>query len=387
MTPWTKKYQPKNINEIIGQDTPMQKLQEFLKLKRPVLIYGPTGTGKTCAAETLGKELNLEVFEINSSDARNKENIENILGSCTMQQSLFSKGKLIIIDDIDALSGTKDRGGLPAIEKILETCKYPLIITCIDPWDDKFSKIRRKCALIEFSPIKKEHMLASLKLICEQEKISFSEKDLIDIIKSAKGDLRGAITDLQTFSTTKVINTDEKSEREKSEDLIACLRKIFKSKKWDETINIFDKTDENLDQCLLWLDENLPKEYNSEDLKKGYNLLSRADVFQGRIRRWQHWRFLVYINILITSGIAISKTEANTNIIEYQRTTRLLKLWQANMRNAKRNSIADKLAAITHTSKKRAIKDTFPYLKPILHNPKIIHELNLDDEEIFWLKK
>ncbi len=35
--------------------------------------------------------------------------------------------------------------------------------------------------------------------------------------------------------------------------------------------------------------------------------LSRADIFQRRIKRWQHWRFLVYVNALMTAGIALSK--------------------------------------------------------------------------------
>jgi len=145
----------------------------------------------------------------------------------------------------------------------------------------------------------------------------------------------------------------------------------LKSKKWNETINIFDKTNEDLNECMLWLDENLPKEYSSEDLKKAYEKLSRADVFQGRIRRWQYWRYLVYINILITSGIAISKKETNPETPEYTRTSRILKLWMAKVRNAKKKSISEKIATVTHTSKHRALKDTYPYLRKILQNPEV----------------
>ena len=385
MIPWTKKYEPQFTKDIIGQELSLFKIKEAIKLKKPILIYGPTGTGKTSAAETIGKELKLELFEVNSSDQRNKESIQSILGNSISQQSLFSKGKLIIIDDIDALSGSKDRGGLPTIEGLLENCKYPVIITCINPWEDKFSKLRRKCLLVEFQPIKKDFMLTKLKKILDEEKITYQEKDLQEITKLSRGDLRAAINDLQTYSITKTI--DDKSERDKNENILYCLRKILKCKKWDETINVFDKVDEDLDECLLWLDENLPKEYNSNDLKQAYNCLSKADVYKGRIRRWQHWRFLVYINLLVTSGVAFSKKETNIISVEYTRTTRLLKLWQANMRNAKKKSICEKIAITTHTSKKRALKDSFPYLKNILKDPRIIQELNLDEDEIEWIHK
>ncbi len=387
MDPWTKKYNPKTTKEIIGQEESIIRIKQSLNLKKPFLVHGPTGIGKTSVAIALAKELNLEIFEVNASDARNKESIQNILGSSMQQQSLFAKGKLILVDDIDALSGTKDRGGLGAIEELIVKPKHMTLLTCIDPWDDKFSKLRKKCILIEFQSLKKDQIINHLKNICTLESITFTEKDLQEIAKLSKGDLRAAVNDLQSFSITKILSTEDKSERNKEEDLVFCLRKILKSKKWEETINIFDKTNEDLNECLLWLDENLPKEYSSEDLKKAYHHLSRADVFNGRIRRNQHWRFLVYINILITSGIALSKKQTNTETPEYTRTSRILKLWMANVRNAKKKSISEKIAEITHTSKHRALKDTYPYLKKILCEPKVMEELELSDEEIDWLSK
>lgn len=387
MIPWTKKYEPRKSTEILGQEESLFKLKEAIKLKKTTLLYGPTGTGKTSSIQVLAKELNLELFEINASDARNKENIEQILGSSLTQQSLFAKGKIILIDDIDALSGTKDRGGLPTILSLLEKTKYPVAITCINPWDDKYSKLRKQCMLIEFKTIKKETTLNFLKNICDAEGIPCEENTLNEILKCSKGDLRAALTDLQTYSITKKLNIEEKGERDREEDMQFCLRKILKSKKWEETANIFDKVDEDLNECLLWLDENLPKEYSSEDLKKAYQYISKADVYNGRIRRWQHWRFLVYINILITAGVATAKKETNINTVEYTRTMRILKLWQANMKYAKKKSISEKIAQTTHTSTKRALKDTFPYLRNILLQENTKSELELDEEEISWLKK
>jgi len=46
---------------------------------------------------------------------------------------------------------------------------------------------------------------------------------------------------------------------------------------------------------------NLPKEYTkAEDLAKAYENLSLADVYFGRIRRWQYYRFYVYIYNLLS---------------------------------------------------------------------------------------
>ena len=387
MIPWTKKYLPKNIPEIIGQKVQIQKIKTNLAPKRPIILYGPIGTGKTSIVYALAKERNLEVLEINASDVRNKGAINKIVGSSIQQQSLFHKGKIILIDDVDALSGTKDRGCIQELTKLLPKSKFPMILTCIDPYHKKLKTIRRKTTLIELDPISLTDTKDHLTNIAQKENIKFNEQDIISIAEKAKGDLRVAINDLQTNIIDNNLNLNIPSERDSRESILYCLSMIFKSKNINKTNNIFNKAGEDLDTCILWLDENLPKEYSSEELKKAYNYLSRADVFKGRIRRWQYWRYLVYINTLITSGIAISKEKKQRPVTTYKQTTRILKLWQAKMRNAKRTSISDKLAKLTHTSVKRAVQDTFPYLKQLLSQEDICKELNLSEDEVAWLQR
>lgn len=386
MIPWTKKYEPKNSSEIVGHPEAIYKIKQAINMK-PVMLYGPTGSGKTALAYALGKENNLEIFEINTSDIRNKKTMEEILGSSMHQQSLFFKGKLILIDDIDAMSGTKDRGGLPAIIKIMQESKHSIIFTCTDPWNSKLSLLRKKTILVELTSLKKTAILERLKQICEKENIFYKDEDLDLVVKDAQGDMRAAINDLQLHCTNGSLNIQDKEQRTKKQDINYCLRKILKSKKWEEVHNIFWEIDMDLNECLLWLDENLPNEYDSEALKKAYERISRADVFNGRIRRWQHWGFLIYINTLLTAGVAFSKKEANPKFQEYKRSTRILKLWMAKQRNAKKHSICEKIADKTHTSKKEAFKSTFPYLKNLLLEEEFIKELELDEEEIEWLKK
>ena len=161
----------------------------------------------------------------------------------------------------------------------------------------------------------------------------------------------------------------------------------------DIAVNAFENVDEDFDKRFLWLDQNLPLEYQKpEDLARAYDFLSKADVFKGRIRRWQHWRFLVYMNIFMTAGIAVSKDEKYSGLTSYKPTTRILKLWRANMKYQKRKSIASKIAEKTHTSSKRALQDTLPYLTVIFKKNKkiagqIAQEFELDKDEVEWLKK
>ena len=137
------------------------------------------------------------------------------------------------------------------------------------------------------------------------------------------------------------------------------------------------------------MDENLPKEYlSAKSLAKAYEHLARADVFNGRIIRRQHWRFLVYINNLLTAGISSAKEEKNPDFTAYRPTMRFLRLWQAKMKNAKKKEIAEKLARKTHTSQKVALEQV-PYLRALFtgsSGPEIAKELELNEEEVDWLK-
>jgi replication factor C large subunit len=402
MQPFTIKYQPKTTKEIVGQDTSIKKLKEFIndfkkQKKNAILVYGPTGTGKTISAHVIAKDLNLEILEVNASDVRNADQINSLIGGAIGQMSLFAKGKLILIDEIDGLSGTKDRGGLQAIIKLIEKSSFPIILTATNPWDNKFSTLRRKTEMIEFAPLDYLPIFNILKTICEKEKIKFEEEVLKGLARRAGHDARAALNDLQTLTLeTKELtkkSLEELGERNKLDTMINALIKIFKSTDPKVAITAFDNVQENLDHQLLWLDENLPKEYTKpEDLAKAYDKLSKADVFNRRIRRWQHWRFLVYINALITAGIAVSKKEKYNHFVQYKPTGRLLKLWWAKQKSMKKKAIAEKIAFKTHTSKKEALKNTLPYLQAAFKKNKdfrikLTDELDLSKEEVEWLKK
>ena len=106
----------------------------------------------------------------------------------------------------------------------------------------------------------------------------------------------------------------------------------------------------------------------------------------------QHWRFLAYANEFLTAGIAVSKDEKSTKVIDYQRTQRLLKIWMANRKNMRRKSIAEKIAPVLHTSSKRAFCDVVPCIQYIFSKNKavgmnIAEEFDLSDEEFEWLNK
>lgn len=392
------KYAPQHTAQIVGQGPAVAALKFFvLQYKqqplKAALLYGPIGNGKTSSVYALAKELNYDLVEINSSDLRNKENMDHFLDAALRQQSLFFRPKIVLVDEIDNLSGVKDRGAIPALLKAIEKSSFPVILTANDIFDSKFKPLQKAATMIEFKPLDHKVIAGALQNVCLTEKITVDDKTLNTLARHADGDLRGALIDLQisvnkgevTFSS--VMNL---SDRKRTASILSALAVIFKSSSVATALPALDDLDVDLDTVFFWIDENLPQEYTQPAaLAKAYEQLSRADVFNGRIRRQQHWRFLVYINNLLTAGISSAKDERNTQFIPYRPTMRILRMWQAKMKNAHKKEIATKLAAVTHTSHKVALQQ-MPYLQLYCKRsvpPELVEELELTDEEVEWLRK
>lgn len=396
MTLYTTKYAPENSEQIFGQQTAVEELKDFIvnyksKKQKAALLHGPIGNGKTSSVYALVKELNYDILEINSSDLRNAENIRSFLDSALGQQSLFFKPKVILIDEVDNISGVKDRGCIPALLKAIENSKFPVVLTANDIEDSKLKSLKKSSLLINFHKLQYRTIAHALKWVCEQENIDFEEKAINSLARQVDGDMRAALLDLHICTINNKISFEDVanlSDRKRTEMILNALRIIFKSSTIENALPALDDVDVDIRDVFFWIDENMPKEYLSpKSLAKGYKFLSRADVFNGRIMKRQHWRFLAYISNLLTAGISSAKEERNPDFVPYRQTMRFLRMWQAKMKNAKKKEIALKLARCAHTSFNSAMKQ-IPYLQTIFRNnggEKIAQELELSDEEAEWL--
>jgi replication factor C large subunit len=385
--PLIEKYRAKKFSEIRGQDMAVQEVKTFLKTfpkKRALILSGPPGTGKTCLTTALANEFNLELFELNASDLRNKASLEEVLKPATGQQSLFKKGKIILMDEADGITGS-DRGGVTELIALIGKTSFPIIITANNIWQKKFSLLRQKCHMVPLKELKEPIIIEILKDVLTKENKKININTLNLIAKKSKGDVRSALNDLQL-----VINLGEEvfitdiSDREKEDSIFNILKIVFQSQTDEKTINVYESTEMELDEISLWIEENIPTEYEGKALVKAYESLSKADVFKGRIYRQQHWRFLVYQSFFLSAGIS-SATKLKTNkFTQYKRPSRILKIWMANQKNAKKKSIVKKYSEQTHISIKKAMKESF-LLPLILNNKQVQKELDLDENEQEYL--
>lgn len=386
-TNFVEKYRAKKYLDLVGQEKAIEEVKAFLKefpKRKALLLYGPPGTGKTTLAWIAALSEGWEAFELNSSDLRNRAKLEAVLKPAAKQMSLFKKGKILIVDEVDGVTGT-DIGGIPELIRIIEQTDHPIIITGNDIWQSKLSDLRQKCKVVEMKALTTDAIMKYLGEVATKEHIKAEPFILRQLAVKSQGDIRAALNDLQAYMTDKTpLTGTDLEKRNKDESIFNILRLIFKERQ--DFLNLFDTTDMSLDEILLWIEENIPREYANEALAKAYHALSNADIFRGRIYRQQYWHFLVYQNIFQSAGIAHAKKQPSQTFTKYERPKRVLKIWLNNQNIAKKKTIAQKYARFVHCSVRRALRD-FELLRPLMQKPSVQEQLHLTDEEKEYLSK
>lgn len=404
--PWSRKHRPKSLKDVVGQSEAVEQLVKFVRdfdarrsKKKAAFLYGPVGCGKTSSVYAAAAELNLEVLETNASDFRNADGIMSVAGNASRQMSLFSRGKVILIDELDGLAGREDRGGVGAVQGVIENSAFPVVMTANDPYEKKFAPLRKASVMVEFKQLASGDVKESLANIAAAEGIKADDDALTVLANRSAGDLRGAVVDLQLLCAGSAKLTKgmvaELSERNRVEGMESALVRIFKTTDPAIAADAFEKVEEQPEDCFAWIDENLPSEYKKpEELAAAYEALSVADVFRGRIMSRQHWRLLSYFVQVMSIGTAIAKEKKYDTAADYRRPERGLKFFIAKARHQRKLDIAEKIAGKLHSPKSAVLADTMPFMRLIFSKEKdrnkvekMAAELGLDADEVEWLAR
>lgn len=380
------------MNQIIGQEKSVNSINSFFKDFRKgkgLFLYGPVGTGKTSSIYAFAKENNYELLELNASDSRNQKDISDFLSRATGQMSLFATKKIILIDEIDGLSGMKDRGASKVIVEFIKKSTFPIVVVGVNAFDSKVNAITKVCKNVEYNILTNKDVENILNDVLVEENLKIDEKIIKSISRKCNGDARAALNDLFCTVISGEKDVEELESRIVKNSMVDALTRVLKSKDANIFLGAYDNVEEDLDKIFLWLDENIPEEYlEIEDLAKGYENLALADRFYNRIKRWQYYRFYVYCFQILSAGVALAKKAKYKLPPKYKESKRILKYWQANMTFAKRKSIIEKISEKTNTSVKKTIKEIYPFLiTALINNKKLADEFDLNDEEVDWLKK
>ena len=378
--PWTDKHKPQRLSEVVGNKASIQKLKRWVNSwgrgvprKRAAFLYGPPGVGKTLCVEALANDMGLELVEKNASDYRTTEAVQRFAGRASQYATLSGKRRLILLDEMDGITGTADRGGVRAVTQIIKATQSPIVLIANNAYDPRFSTMRRYCLLIEFEKPSLYEVAGHLKRICAQEGIWAEESAIRFIAERNGGDIRSAVNDLQALAQGRGKLTYQDvawlATRDRKERIFDVLRTIFYSKSCLEAKRAIDRADVDPDMLFEWIYENAPSHLlDPHDLAKGMNALAIADLYRGRIRSTQNWKLLRYVYDFMTAGISVSRGRMPRGWVPFKFPERIRMLARTRWERGMRSSIGVKIKRRCHVSSSRAVREVLPYLRVIFEN-------------------
>ncbi|ELK06419.1 Replication factor C subunit 1 [Pteropus alecto] len=358
---WVDKYKPTSLKTIIGQQGDQSCANKLLRWlqnwhKRPsedkkhakfgkfagkddgssfkaALLSGPPGVGKTTTASLVCQELGYSYVELNASDTRSKNSLKEIVAESLNNTSIrgfYSSGAAhsvstkhaLIMDEVDGMAGTEDRGGIQELIGLIKHTKIPIICMCNDRNHPKIRSLVHYCFDLRFQRPRVEQIKGAMMSIAFKEGLKIPPPAMNEIILGANQDIRQVLHNLSMWcARSKALTYDQAkadSHRAKKDIKLGpfdVARKVFATGEETAHMSLVDKSDlffHDYSIAPLFVQENylhVKPVAAGGDMKKHLMLLSRAadsicdgDLVDRQIRSRQNWSLLptqaIYASVL-----------------------------------------------------------------------------------------
>lgn len=217
-----RKYRPKVLDEIIGQDSIVRILKNAVSSNRiahAFIFSGTRGVGKTSIARILAKSINcvhgptpqpcgtcepcitiqngnsVDVLEIDGASNTGVDAIRDLKENIIYTPQSF-KYKIYIIDEVHMLSNSAFNALLKTLEEPPAHAKFIFATTELHKVPET---ILSRCQRLNFKRIPTNIIFSKLKEIAEKEKVVISDENIMSVASFADGSIRDSLSAFDTI--------------------------------------------------------------------------------------------------------------------------------------------------------------------------------------------
>lgn len=270
---WTNKYEPKRLEDVLGNKTAKDHLVNYLKnykKGRGLLISGPPGTGKSLSVKLACQQLDMQRIEFNASDVRNKSSLSEYVGQFVNCACISQKKRVLVMDECDGM--TSDRGGLAELAQIIRMTHLPVVCICNDK--QAVRSLLTVCDEVVFRKLETRQILGCIRNIVKKEGRSIQDADIVKTCMSANNDMRYILNNLQGCVSS---GTGAPFRKIVAKNIFDNLFEIFSNSRVADKMDVFFR---EYDMMPLMLFENYLRSDVCDVIRAGRApVADRLDVF------------------------------------------------------------------------------------------------------------
>jgi replication factor C large subunit len=378
---WSEIYRPARVQEMIGNEDErlmvMKWLSGWVSGSKPLLLIGPPGVGKTTLIHVLAGQLDYDLIEMNASDTRNREELEQLIMPILVNTSIFGKKMLLFLDEVDGISGREDTGGIESIVRIMKEPNIPIIMAANNR-DAKIKELAKVSRIVEFNRVPPRLLMLFLDHVLKDQRKKLSPGEKISIVDKSHGDVRLLLNILQA----KISGYDATSNAKTAINIAEAVNGFFEAENEETAKSFLLNADANYqdprfgmsteerrkDMLGALFSSVVLSRIDLETLAAILDILSRVDIIVGRIGRKRQWNLLRYIDNIIANDLF---DKSHNRAIRYsQYTMRWDIMGPIFARSRSLKPVLQEMAYQMHTSTSIFGSFYLPYLIRIMINAK-----------------